>query len=51
MKEIVCKNCLGCNLLEIPYFKGKTECQNYIPANKSGLDLCKRIIEGEQIKL
>ena len=35
-----CKNCTGCNLLEIPFFTGKTECE-YAED--------KKIIEGEQI--
>ena len=36
----LCKSCLGCNLLEIPFFTGKTECQ-YAED--------KKIIEGDQI--
>lgn len=46
-----CKTCSGCNLLEIPFFRGKQECSNYIQANESGFDLCKRILEGKQLKI
>lgn len=46
-----CKICSGCNLLEIPFFRGKQECSNYIQANESGFDLCKRILEGKQLKI
>ena len=46
-----CKTCSGCNLLEIQFFRGKTECNNYVKANDTGIDLCKRILEGEQIRL
>ena len=37
----LCKNCTGCNLLEIPFFTGKTECE-YAED--------KKIIKGEQIR-
>lgn len=47
----LCKTCIGCNLLENPFSAGKTECNNYVKANDTGIDLCKRILEGEQIKL
>lgn len=46
-----CKTCSGCNLLEIPFFRGKQECSNYIQANESGFDICKKIIEGVQQKI
>lgn len=46
---IKCSSCLGCNLLELPQFRGKKECDNYVSANKSALDICKKILEGEQI--
>lgn len=46
-----CKTCMGCNLLELQFFKGKNECENYVKANDSGLDLCKKILQGSQIKL
>ena len=46
-----CKTCFGCNLLEIQFFRGKQECSNYIQANESGFDLCKRILEGKQLKI
>lgn len=46
-----CKTCLGCNLLELKYFKGKENCNNYTKANESGLDMCKKIIEGVQMKI
>lgn len=46
-----CKTCMGCNLLELQFFRGKNECANYVKANDSGLDLCKKILQGSQIKL
>ena len=46
-----CKTCMGCNILEIQFFRGKQECSNYIQANESGFDLCKRILEGKQLKI
>ena len=46
-----CKTCMGCNLLEITLFKGKNECENYVKANDSGLDLCWKILKGEQLKI
>ena len=50
MKEIKCKTCLGCNLLESGQFKGKYECENYVKANQSGLDMCKKVL-CEQLKI
>ena len=29
-KNTICKNCLGCNKLEISYFKGLYKCKNFI---------------------
>lgn len=46
-----CKTCMGCNLLETTFFKGKNECENYVKANDSGLDLCWKILRGEQMRL
>ena len=46
-----CKTCSGCNLLEIPFFKGKQECSNYIQTNESGINMCRKILKGEQIKI
>ena len=46
-----CKDCTGCNLLEIPFFTGKTECDNYSKTNETGLDKCWKILKGEQLKL
>lgn len=46
-----CKTCMGCNLLELQFFRGKNECGNYIKANDSGLDLCWKILKGEQLKI
>ncbi len=46
-----CKTCLGCSLLELKYFKGKEDCVNYAKANESGLDLCWKILRGEQMRL
>lgn len=46
-----CKTCMGCNLLEITFFRGKNECENYVKANDSGLDLCWKILKGEQLKI
>lgn len=46
-----CKTCMGCNLLELQFFKGKNECENYVKANDSGLDLCWKILKGEQLKI
>lgn len=45
-----CKTCLGCNLLLVEGFIGKTDCKNYVKANETGLDLCKKILEGKQTK-
>ena len=39
--------CKGCNLLEIPTFQGKEKC-NLVP---NGLDICKQILKGEQMKI
>lgn len=49
--KVLCKTCIGCNLEEIPYFTGKTECNNYVKANEAGLECCKKIIEGIQMRL
>ena len=44
-----CKNCtLGCFRLEDPTFEGIDDCQY---AEESGLDLCKKILKGEQMKI
>ena len=44
-----CKNCtLGCFRLEDPLFEGTDNCQY---AEKNGLDLCKKILRGEQVKI
>lgn len=48
MKDIKCKTCFGCNLLEIKYFKGKYECNNYVNAYITESDMCKEIL-GEQL--
>ena len=29
-----CKNCLGCNLLELENFKGKYRCENFVYGGK-----------------
>ena len=42
----LCKTCIGCNLEKISYFTGKTKCNNYVKANDTGIDLCKRILRG-----
>lgn len=34
-----CKQCIGCNLLEIPTFKGKYRCENFVDGGKTN-DLC-----------
>ncbi len=39
--------CKGCNLLELENFVGKSKCE-LVP---SGLNLCKKILKGEQIKI
>ncbi len=36
-----CKQCLGCNLLELETFKGKYRCENFIDGGKTN-DLCIR---------
>ena len=46
-----CKTCFGCNLLEITFFRGKQECSNYIQTNESGINMCRKILKGEQIKI
>ena len=51
LKEILCTNCLGCNLFEMPDFKGKYECKYFFKANEKGIDLCKKILKGEQLKI
>lgn len=34
-----CKNCIGCNLLELENFKGKYRCENFVDGGKEN-DLC-----------
>lgn len=36
-QEIIgkCKNCIGCNLLELENFKGKYRCENFIDGGKN----------------
>jgi hypothetical protein len=46
----LCKNCTGCNLLEIPFFTGKKECENYSKSNETGLEKCWKILRGEQMR-
>ena len=47
----LCRTCIGCNLEETPYFTGKTERNNYVKANETGIDLCWKVLKGEQLKI
>lgn len=43
-----CKNCtLGCFRLEDSEFEGTDKCEY----TENGLDLCKKILKGEQVKI
>lgn len=46
-----CKNCLGCQLLENPLFKGKEQCENFCKANNIGIEKCWKILKGDQLKI
>jgi hypothetical protein len=44
----VCKNCLGCNKLENPYFTGENECEYFLQPKQDNEQISEK---GEQLKI
>lgn len=45
----LCKNCTSCELLNVPFFTGKSECENYCKANDTGIEKCWKILRSKRM--